>query len=144
MATHELQMRIDRSVPYKRLPGFPRFVTWEDADTVETLDKHISVKLVLSDDLNEISSRWQDVYEYGLATEVDAEGNPVFNGFPQGQVDAGNSNLEYDLEIGRNYILVERTGGMVRDYRNGEVVKASAVWSKAKVSGYLIVDVKEG
>ncbi len=68
----------------------------------------------------------------------------MFDGFPQDQVDAGSSDLEYDLEVGRNYILVERTGGMVRDYRNGEVVKASAVWSKAKVSGYLIVDVKEG
>mgnify|MGYP005675803917 FL=1 len=139
MATHEMHMRIDRSVPKKRLPGFPRFISWDDADTMTTGEGQIAVQVTMEEDLISISPRWEDTYDYGVSTEADDEGNPIFSDYPQGQISGDNGVLVCDLEPGKNFILFERTGGMVRDYRNGAVVPASIVWSKAKVSGYLIV-----
>jgi hypothetical protein len=139
MASFELTVRIDRSIPYHKLSTFPRFWSWNDAETLTTSDPTLTVRLLMPEEMVSLSPRWDAVYHYGIATRTDADGKPVFQEFPQGTVAADAGVLECALRPGANYLLVERAGGILRDYRGGEAVPGSSVWSKAKVSGYLIV-----
>lgn len=142
MATFTVTVRIDRSIPYHRLATLPRFWSWDEADTMTTPDRNLTLQIIMPDEFINLSPRWDPVYGYGATTETDAEGNPVFEGFPAGLVDAEAATVEWTLQPGKNYILVERTGGTVREYRAGEAIPGTSVWSKAKVSGYLIVTVE--
>ncbi len=142
MPTCTLTLRLDRSVPYNRLTVFPRFWNWNDAEKLITSDRSVSLQIVTPDEFANISPRWDSDYLYGVTSKTDEEGKPVFEGFPTGTVPVEPGTLECPLNPGVNCILVERSGGILRDYRQGEVVIGSSVWSKAKLSGYLIVTVE--
>lgn len=142
MATHTLNLRLDRSVPYNRLTIFSRFWRWDDAEKLTTPDRSLSLQIVTPEEFANISPRWDTVYPYGFTSETDMEGKPVFDGFPTGTTPVEPGTLDCPLDPGVNYILIERLGGILRDYRAGEPVIGSSVWSKAKLSGYLIVTVE--
>jgi hypothetical protein len=142
MSTYELNLRIDNSIPFHKIPTFPRFRDWKEADSTTTSGSEITVKLVTPDEILGLSSRWDTTYTFGVATETDEAGKPVFTDMPHGTVDAEPGLLTCSLQKGTNYILAERTGGILRDYKVGEVVLGTSVWSKAKVSAFLIVTVE--
>ena len=121
MATYELILRIDNSIPYHKIHTFPRFRDWKDADMTTTTDAEITVKLITPDEIIGLSSRWDATYTYGVTTETNAEGKPVFSNMPYGNVDVEPGVLTCPLQKGPNYILVERTGGILRDYKAGHL-----------------------
>ncbi|MBM3261983.1 MAG: hypothetical protein FJY97_00915 [candidate division Zixibacteria bacterium] len=142
MATYTLTVRIDRSIPFHKLATLPRFWGWDEADRLSTADRTLTLHIVMPDEFAGLSPRWDDVYGYGATTETDTDGQPIFRGFPTGTVSVQKATAELGLQPGVNYVRVERSGGIVRDYRGGEPVPGTSVWSKAKVSGYLIVTVE--
>lgn len=142
MATCTLTLRLDRSIPYNRLTVFPRFWNWDEADRLITSERFVSLNIVMPEEFVNLSPRWDAVYPYGVTSKTDTEGKPVFEGFPAGTVPVETGTLDCSLSQGVNYILVERLGGILRDYRADETVIGSSVWSKAKLSGYLIVTVE--
>lgn len=142
MADFTLTLRLDRSIPYNRLTVFPRFWNWGEAETLITPDKTISLQIVTPGEFADLSPRWDTFYPYGVTSKTDQEGKPVFEGFPEGTTPVETGSLDLSLKPGISYILIERFGGILRDYRAGETVFGSSVWSKAKLSGYLIVTVE--
>lgn len=142
MSTFELNLRIDNSIPYHKIPTFPRYRKWDEAERIAASDAEITVKLVTPDEILALSSRWDANYTYGITTETDEAGEAVFTDLPHGSVDADPGLLTCTLQKGDNYIRVERTGGILRDYKAGEVVMGTAIWSKARVSAFLIVTVE--
>ena len=142
MSSYELNLRIDNSIPSYKISTFPRFREWKDADATTITASDITMQLVTSEEIMMLSSRWNAEYTYGLTTETDPDGEPIFTDMPHGSVDAEQGLLTCSLQKGANYILVERFGGILRDYKVGEVVPGTSIWSKAKVSGYLIVTVE--
>jgi hypothetical protein len=142
MATCELILRIDRSIPYHKLTTFPRFWSWSDAETMETEESRLLVKPVTTEEILSLSPRWDGEYHYGMTTDANEKGDPVFAQFPQGTIPADGDGQEFPLKPGVNHICIERFGGLLRDYRAGEAVPGSSVWSKARLSGYLKVNVR--
>lgn len=142
MATYDLAMKLDRSMPVHKLPTFPCALSWADAEKVVTSDRTLTIRLMMDADMESLSTRWEPVYCYGVTTELDANGTPVFHDYPHGSVDAAAGVLECPLSPGTQYIQVHRDGGMVRDWRAGAPLPAHIIWSKAKVSAFLIVQVE--
>lgn len=139
MATHDLNLKLDRSIPLQKLTTFPRVLSWADTERVVTSDRTITLRLVMDADLESLSPRWAPVYHYGITTEVDASGTPVFRDYPHGSVEAVTAILECPLSPGIQYIMVHRDGGVLRDWRGSAPLMGQIIWSKAKVSAFLIV-----
>ena len=142
MASNDLEIRLDRSVPAQKLPMFERYAGLEDALVVTVDEPHLSVSLLMDDNLVSVSPRWDAACDYGISAETDKSGVPAFDEYTHGSISADPGILNCDLCVGRNNFLVERSGSLARNFRNGEAVIGTAIRSKAKVSAYLKVDLK--
>lgn len=142
MTEFHLEMRIDNSIPRIRLTTFPRYSGWGDATQVTTTDRQVTVFFDMSADLESLSSGWDADFRYTCISEVDADGKPVLKPEEERSAPAPEGKVTLDLAPGDHYLHVTRTGKMLRDWRSGAAAPGMIIWSKAKVSGYMIIHVE--